>query len=815
MAPGLNFNIIVSNSSSPSPSQSPASASSSSNPQTIYVEAGWGVRSSIEAAAQLRSTRPLKDLKITVELRGMIETRWSGEKPMIAGESLPTRFSKRFLHLTEVVRDKKEVLQPNEFGMITLPFKMDLPANGLPPTYNDRASSINYYFKAVLIYQESMKLMKTHKEMEIPIVFRMPETTRIHLLTIPSPIDHSPPPSPDKCGYSIYIPHRALQPGDTLEADVSVFSAPQNGIVRSVSVSVKTSIEYIGQVCNATVSLAKPLAEAAEVVGGSVMNSPWVNRFSLKLDPAICRASFESSLITIRSYFYLEIFLKGSEVANVAVEIPIVIVPLAKGETRATPILRGSMGSDPSLHNPSTPPLSALTPSPSLQYSNSGTGGMIAPSAGIPGSVLGMGASGSGSVTPFSSSQSQPQTSNQDALQQQQALFQMYQMQLAYQVQHQQSGGVPQDAAAYGGSNISRSMSERQPSNPGRFLHQNQASVDSPVMLRRAATNAASVPFVYNQPPSTQYVPHPLPPQPSIPYPGQAQIQGSPQWDSSLPLRKEGGSISDSPARNNTMTFMSGYEQQQGDWNGHQSPVGSFATSSAQSSVDGAGMTAEGMLDHLLRQPSSTHDTRMQRQGSGISMASHPLASDRVLNRMPSGTASTVSDTEGRMQNLLTRSESSSGTALKQPQTPGKSSALNKMDALLSALSAMTEDLAPSPPTAPLPAQPVGPLYYSNTPSPSTSTASTLQNSHYNPPLIDLPTPPSSPMSPQQRRNMMKEPKRYRVVAEYTPQMDDELELFSGQVLIIRKIYGDGWASGLNLSTGREGTFPLQNIEGV
>ncbi|KAJ3105761.1 hypothetical protein HDU97_007581 [Phlyctochytrium planicorne] len=81
---------------------------------SIFAEAGWGVPAVVEAAVQLKSTKVLKDLKITVELRGMIETRWSGDKPMIPGDVLPTRYSKRFLHLTETVRDKKEALTPNE-----------------------------------------------------------------------------------------------------------------------------------------------------------------------------------------------------------------------------------------------------------------------------------------------------------------------------------------------------------------------------------------------------------------------------------------------------------------------------------------------------------------------------------------------------------------------------------------------------------------------------------------------------------------------------------------------------------------------------
>ncbi|KAJ1929477.1 hypothetical protein IWQ60_001159 [Tieghemiomyces parasiticus] len=53
------------------------------------------------------------------------------------------------------------------------------------------------------------------------------------------------------------------------------------------------------------------------------------------------------------------------------------------------------------------------------------------------------------------------------------------------------------------------------------------------------------------------------------------------------------------------------------------------------------------------------------------------------------------------------------------------------------------------------------------------------------------------------------EPVQCRVVYPFTPRMDDELQLTPGDVLLLIKIFDDGWAVANNLTTGREGAIPL------
>ncbi|KAJ3105760.1 hypothetical protein HDU97_007580 [Phlyctochytrium planicorne] len=765
---------------------------------------------------------------------------------------------------------------------------MDLPSNGLPPTYSDRAGSISYYFKVILSYQEGMKLLKTHRELEIPVIIRMPESTRIHLLTSPSPIEHNPPPAPDKCGYSIYIPHRSLQPGDTLEADVKVFSAPQNAIVRSVSASVRTSIEYIGQDCSATVSLAKPLAEEAEVVGGSVLNNAWANKFLLRLEPSVWRSSFESTLITIKSYFYLEIFLKGSDVANIAVEVPIVLVPPMKKESKLSnlsQLSRGSFSSDPAATPPNalgaSPSFGSIPPSPQMM-------GMNNPSA--PGSVVSYASNNSNPPPPPSNMLPPPAHEfQQQQQQQQQALLQMYQMQLALQMQqnqqNQQQNQQQQQVEAWNAS-VARSVSDRLPGAPGNSAQ-----------LRRTATNAAGVPFNYPQYQNG----NPMAAQQQQ-MPQQQQAYGSPSnvngWDANPPPRRPGGSISDAPILTRTSSAAGGgyggrlYGHD--EWPASPAPT---TISSVPSSIEMTNMTAEAMLEQLVKTPAVVFDPRLQQPyAPPMPMAPQSIPPpERRLSRLGSyseaGSAGTAVN-DAKLQNLLTRlapaeglpsaasnhSSASGGTTMAgsssasiASKTTGVSSAMEKMDALLNALSAMTDEAPtnnnnrtgaspipsshrsstlmgtpqqqpqqfaqalpnlpllnqelPTPPSSPSPAllqqQQQQQAGFPSTPSAAAAAAvaaaAAAGGLPGGPPSMPLPSPPGTTPtgSPIQTRRTIKEPKRYRVIAEYIPQLDDELELYPGQVMIIRKIYGDGWASGLNLSTGREGTFPLQNIEAM
>ncbi|KAJ1562675.1 hypothetical protein HK096_005726, partial [Nowakowskiella sp. JEL0078] len=54
--------------------------------------------------------------------------------------------------------------------------------------------------------------------------------------------------------------------------------------------------------------------------------------------------------------------------------------------------------------------------------------------------------------------------------------------------------------------------------------------------------------------------------------------------------------------------------------------------------------------------------------------------------------------------------------------------------------------------------------------------------------------------------------KTMKVVYEYVPQLQDELRLNFGDIVLVTHIYDDGWAAGNNLVTGEIGAFPFMAV---
>ncbi|ORZ38044.1 hypothetical protein BCR44DRAFT_1015972 [Catenaria anguillulae PL171] len=59
------------------------------------------------------------------------------------------------------------------------------------------------------------------------------------------------------------------------------------------------------------------------------------------------------------------------------------------------------------------------------------------------------------------------------------------------------------------------------------------------------------------------------------------------------------------------------------------------------------------------------------------------------------------------------------------------------------------------------------------------------------------------------------EGEQYKASRNYDPGMSDEMELVVGDMISVTSKYDDGWAYGLNLSTGQLGVFPLNFAEPV
>jgi E3 ubiquitin-protein ligase SH3RF len=73
-----------------------------------------------------------------------------------------------------------------------------------------------------------------------------------------------------------------------------------------------------------------------------------------------------------------------------------------------------------------------------------------------------------------------------------------------------------------------------------------------------------------------------------------------------------------------------------------------------------------------------------------------------------------------------------------------------------------------------------------------------------NRPLPAIPPPPS---------NHVKQKQKYRVIANYPPNSDFELELEVGDIVVGHKKRDDGWIKGTSVRTGKTGLFPKSFVE--
>ncbi|OUM70241.1 hypothetical protein PIROE2DRAFT_27740, partial [Piromyces sp. E2] len=53
----------------------------------------------------------------------------------------------------------------------------------------------------------------------------------------------------------------------------------------------------------------------------------------------------------------------------------------------------------------------------------------------------------------------------------------------------------------------------------------------------------------------------------------------------------------------------------------------------------------------------------------------------------------------------------------------------------------------------------------------------------------------------------------YRVLYDFEPSLPDEMEIQAGDIIRTEETFEDGWAYGINMSTGKKGTFPMNCLE--
>jgi hypothetical protein len=70
----------------------------------------------------------------------------------------------------------------------------------------------------------------------------------------------------------------------------------------------------------------------------------------------------------------------------------------------------------------------------------------------------------------------------------------------------------------------------------------------------------------------------------------------------------------------------------------------------------------------------------------------------------------------------------------------------------------------------------------------------------------------SSP-SPSYYFKLFKPQQVYRVLYDFEPSLQDEMEIQAGDIIRTEETFEDGWAYGINMSTGKKGTFPMNCLE--
>ncbi|KAJ3231592.1 hypothetical protein HDU81_003663 [Chytriomyces hyalinus] len=306
----------------------------------IVCDAGWNTDTTLDGAVLLKTTAKLRHVRIHLEFCGYVETRWEASDCTVLAKNSPsgeyqiTRTGRVFQRVEDVLYDSKEPLLPNPTGgSLAFPFTLNLPKNQMPPTFNSVGGSIQYSLKCSIFFQEGLKLLKSTREVDVPVLVSIPESAKIKLLESSSQLTHQVPESFEKVGYSLQIPRRIVVLGDSLEVNLAITSTPGDTRLRYMSASLRPVISYLNQdSVGAHARIPRALSEMSQSfplvkVGGPTGVATIYRRLLFLVDPELAQPSLESPLISVKTIFRLDITVDNSETPNVTFELPIIVVP--------------------------------------------------------------------------------------------------------------------------------------------------------------------------------------------------------------------------------------------------------------------------------------------------------------------------------------------------------------------------------------------------------------------------------------------------------------------------------------------------------
>ncbi|KAJ3416435.1 hypothetical protein HDV05_001593 [Chytridiales sp. JEL 0842] len=285
------------------------------------LEAGWGHPSKLEGDLCIRVNKILKDPKVVLEFRGESGTCWLNTDRLVDPHDLSSKptlvYGPRKIIKTTLQVPNAPLLDPNNVNkVIRIPFSIDLPAQGIPPSYEDLRGSIRYLLKATVQWSETVFGMKNVKFLEVPVQVEMPVANRLKLLTTQTVARHLEPTRPsERPVCSVAVPRSILQMGELVEAELSIISLPPDFHISAIKASVIRELEFCGHKTVKCLDDA-PMAAFEAVIAtdpfladmsSSRKGLGWKRVISLRPEPTSMSISLRTPLITIQHYIEIAI----------------------------------------------------------------------------------------------------------------------------------------------------------------------------------------------------------------------------------------------------------------------------------------------------------------------------------------------------------------------------------------------------------------------------------------------------------------------------------------------------------------------------
>ncbi|KAI8808977.1 hypothetical protein BJ742DRAFT_807060 [Cladochytrium replicatum] len=323
----------------------PAEGFCSPDNTAFMVAAGWGTQAQLKGSVVVSNKKILSAATITIDFKGFTESKWSSESSNKKGNLVARRaqdlsylsYRSKFAHVTQTMWNKRDV-PADDNG--EYPFTLELPANGLPPTFTDSVAIVTYKLVVTLTWHGAIS--KNSVEAEIPVVITMPPAIRSKLLAKDSFYRHEPAPVMDHCHYALRLPKRVCSPGDYLEASLVVLTTPFGLPLHFADFIVVSTKDYKGP-DDRTLTVELPIAATSrvrEVADSSSRTADGNINFSRTVRIPITSevpASLESPLVKISTFLRVEIHIENGS-PNVVVDIPLIVVPMETNASKTSAI---------------------------------------------------------------------------------------------------------------------------------------------------------------------------------------------------------------------------------------------------------------------------------------------------------------------------------------------------------------------------------------------------------------------------------------------------------------------------------------------